>query len=86
MKELIIIGLAVLLVYFAYGTSQTGKNESSIPPVPFRLENRPVGTPEPPPITRRIPEEQYPVILVHESAEQYYAVITEEIIEEEVIP
>jgi hypothetical protein len=63
----------VLLVYFAYGASQCGKNA-------------PMGTQEPPPVTRLIAEEKSPVIRIHEPAEQYYAVITEEIIEEEVIP
>ena len=66
MKEIIIIGLVALFVFFAYEASQSGNNASIIQP------------------TSLIAEGKTPVIGHHESAERYYAVITEEIIEEEV--
>jgi len=67
MKEIIMIGLTALLIFFAYQASQSGKKASNVQPASF------------------IAEEITSVIRHQESAELYYAVITEEIIEEEVV-
>jgi len=68
MKEIIIIGLVALLIFFAYMASRSGKDASSVQPAATHMA-----------------VEKTPVISQHESSETYYAVITEEIIEEEVI-
>ena len=67
MKEIIIIGLVALLIFFAYAASQSGKSASSI-----QSASLPIA------------EEKASLVYNRESTEQYYAVITEEIIEEEV--
>ena len=68
MKEIIIAGLVMLLIFFAYAASQTGKTTSHIQPASLPVV-----------------EEKASVISHRQSEEQYYAIITEEIIEEEVM-
>jgi hypothetical protein len=84
MKEIIIIGLVALLVLFTVKAFQSHNNAVDVRPSSSSQGSTPTEPLPSPPVPRIIFEDKDPVTIRHEAAEQYYAVITEVVIEEEV--